>query len=187
MGREETKRKKQAKLLRVVRKIHRYTGVASFLFFFIIGVTGVLLGWKKNTGGVLLPKTQKGITTDLKKWLPLDSLHSIANNRFKKTHNNAPLKLDRLDVRPEKGIVKFVYVYDYTEIQIDAATGIVFHVRTRYSDMLENIHDGSIVDRLLGIKGGWYKLFYTTLMGLALISFTITGFWLWYGPKRMRK
>ena len=28
---------------------------------------------------------------------------------------------------------------------------------------------------------------YTTTMKLALVTFTITGFWLWYGPKRMRR
>lgn len=183
----ETKRKKQAKLLRWVRKIHRYTGVALFVFFFIIGLTGILLGWKKNSGGALLPKTQTGITTDMKEWLPLDSLQAVADARFLETNGEASLDLDRMDVRADKGIIKFVYVYGYTEIQVDAASGMVFHVRTRYSDMLENIHDGSVVDRLFGIKGGWFKLIYTSVMGLALIVFTVTGFWLWYGPKRMRK
>jgi hypothetical protein len=24
-------------------------------------------------------------------------------------------------------------------------------------------------------------------MGVSLLVFTITGFWLWYGPKRMRR
>lgn len=187
MEKADTKRQKQAKLLRTVRKIHRYTGVALFVFFFIIGATGVLLGWKKNAGGALLPKTHKGITTDMKEWLPLDSLHAIADARFLELNNDVPLDLDRMDVRQDKGIVKFVYLHGYTEVQVDAATGMVFHVRTRYSDMLENIHDGSIVDRLLVIKGGWFKLVYTTVMGLALITFTITGFWLWYGPRRMRK
>ncbi len=36
-----------AKTLRIVRKIHRTTGVFLFIFFFIIGITGLLLGWKK--------------------------------------------------------------------------------------------------------------------------------------------
>ena len=30
------------------------------------------------------------------------------------------------------------------------------------------------------------KLAYTSVMGLALLGFTVTGFWLWYGPRRMR-
>jgi hypothetical protein len=44
-------RKKQAKLLRIFRKIHRTLGASLFVFFIFISVTGVLLGWKKNTGG----------------------------------------------------------------------------------------------------------------------------------------
>jgi hypothetical protein len=28
---------------------------------------------------------------------------------------------------------------------------------------------------------------YTTLMGLSVIVFTLTGFWLWYGPKQMKQ
>jgi hypothetical protein len=28
---------------------------------------------------------------------------------------------------------------------------------------------------------------YSTIMGVALLIFTITGFWLWYGPKRMKQ
>ena len=49
------------------------------------------------------------------------------------------------------------------------------------------IHDGSILDYYIATSNGQIKLFYTSIMGLALLTFTITGFWLWYGPKRMRK
>ena len=52
-------------------------------------------------------------------------------------------------------------------------------------DYIEKIRDGSIIDYYLGWDG-YFKLFYTLIMGLALIVFTITGFWLWYGPKLMR-
>jgi len=44
-----------------------------------------------------------------------------------------------------------------------------------------------VLDKYFGTKGGQIKLFYTSVMGLALLVFTVTGFWLWYGPKRMRK
>jgi uncharacterized iron-regulated membrane protein len=59
-------------------------------------------------------------------------------------------------------------------------------VESRRSDFVENIHDGSILDRLLQTNG-IIKLIYTSIMGLALIIFVVTGFWLWYGPKRMRR
>ena len=181
------KRKKQAKILRIFRKIHRTTGALLFIFFFFISVTGLLLGWKKNTNGAILPKTQKGSTSELKDWLPVDSLHTIACYTL---HNSVSpdlsLELDRIDIRKDKGSVKFVFVDQFQEIQLDGATGNVLSIGQRRSDFLENVHDGSILDRYLGTDG-YIKLAYTTVMGISLLLFTITGFWLWYGPKRMRK
>jgi len=43
---------------------------------FIIGLTGLLLGWEKNTG--LLPKSAQETSADYRHWLPLDSLQNIA-------------------------------------------------------------------------------------------------------------
>ena len=60
---ESNKRKSQAKTLRVFRKVHRTTGAFLFIFFFIISITGLLLGWKKNSGGLLLADSRKGTTT----------------------------------------------------------------------------------------------------------------------------
>lgn len=181
------KRKKQAKILRVFRKVHRTTGAFLFVFFFFISVSGLLLGWKKNTAGMILPESQKGTSTDLRDWLPVDSLHTIACNTL---HNSVSpqlsLELDRIDMRKDKGMVKFVFVDEYYEVQLDGATGDVLSIGQRHSDFLEKVHDGSILDRYLGTSGV-IKLVYTTVMGLSLLIFTITGFWLWYGPKKMRK
>ncbi len=180
------KRKKQAKVLRIFRKVHRSTGALLFIFFFFISVSGLFLGWKKNSNGYILPKTQKGTTADLKKWLPVDSLHTIALNTIHNKVPNATFKVDRIDLRKEKGSVKFLFVDSYHEVQLDGATGNVLSIGQRRSDFLENVHDGSIVDEYLGTDG-YIKLIYTTVMGISLLIFTITGFWLWYGPKRMRK
>lgn len=181
------KRKKQAKILRVFRKVHRTTGAFLFVFFFFISVSGLLLGWKKNTAGMILPESQKGTSTDLRDWLPVDSLHTIACNTL---HNSVSpqlsLELDRIDMRKDKGMVKFVFVDEYYEVQLDGATGDVLSIGQRHSDFLEKVHDGSILDRYLGTSGV-IKLVYTTVMGVSLLVFTITGFWLWYGPKKMRK
>lgn len=183
-----SQRKKQAQTLRTYRKIHRLTGAFLFVFFFIIAVTGVFLGWKKHSGGILLPESYKGSSTDLKTWQPLDKLNNIATQALKDSIGpNLSTKLSRIDIRKRKGILKFIYKEHHWEIQLDGATGAVLNIGRRHSDWIENVHDGSIVDGMLGISKGWFKLFYTTVMGLALLLFTITGFWLWYGPKRMRK
>ena len=50
--------------------------------------------------------------------------------------------IDRIDVRPGKGIMKVVASNDW-EAQIDAQTGDILHVAYRRSDIIEAIHDGS--------------------------------------------
>ena len=181
------KRKQQAKVLRIFRKVHRTTGALLFIFFFFISVTGLILGWKKNSNGYILPKTQQGTTADLKKWLPIDSLHTIAcNTLHSQVSPDLSLEIDRIDIRKEKGSVKFLFVDSFNEVQLDGANGRVLSIGKRRSDFMENVHDGSILDDYLG-TGGYIKLVYTTVMGISLLIFTITGFWLWYGPKRMRK
>jgi uncharacterized iron-regulated membrane protein len=185
---ENPKRKNQARTLRQFRKVHRYTGISLFFLFFFISITGILLGWKKNSAELLLAKSYQGTTSDLKKWLPIDSLNNIASSILHDSISpNLSTKIDRIDIRKEKGMVKFIYQDHYWGIQLDGATGKLLSLRMRRSDFVENIHDGSILDISLNTKNGLIKLIYTTISGLALLTFTITGFWLWYGPKRIRK
>jgi uncharacterized iron-regulated membrane protein len=180
-------RQQQAKILRSFRKIHRATGAALFVFFFIIGITGLLLGWKKNSGGYLLAHSRKGTTTNMSQWLSTDSLSHNAT-RYLHLHlgHHLSSEIDRIDIRPDKGMAKFVFKDHFNALQLDLSTGQLLHIEKRRADFIEKIHDGSIVDHYLGIPQGWFKLFYTSVMALALIVFTITGFWLWYGPKKMR-
>ena len=184
----KNKRQGQAKLLRIFRNIHRKTGALLFVFFFFISVTGLLLGWKKHSVGLIQPKSYKGPSTNLKEGLPIDSLHK---NACKILHDSVSadlsLELTRIDIRKDKGIVNFVFSDHFWGIQLDGATGQLLYIGQRRSDFIENIHDGSILDYYFGLTGGQIKLVYTNIMGLALLTFTITGFWLWYGPKRMRK
>ncbi|MFZ1497354.1 MAG: PepSY domain-containing protein [Saprospiraceae bacterium] len=185
---QSNKRHQQAKVIRNFRKIHRITGACMFFLFFFVSITGLLLGWKKNSGGFILPKTYQGTSTNLQDWKPLDSLHTIACKVLQDSiSSNISTKLERIDIRKEKGMVKFVFATDYLGVQLDGATGKLLHIEKRWSDMIENIHDGSILDIYFNTNKGIFKLVYTTIMGLALLTFTITGFWLWYGPKLMRK
>jgi hypothetical protein len=84
-------------------------------------------------------------------------------------------------------MIKFIFVEDFWGIQLDGTTGKLLHIEERRSDFIEKVHDGSILDYYLGTTGDQIKLLYTSIMGISLLMFTITGFWLWYGPKRMRK
>ena len=181
-------RKSQAKLIRTFRKVHRTTGALLFVFFFFVSVTGLLLGWKKHSNGTILPKSYSGTSTDLKDWLPIDSLHTIACKTLRESvSKDLSLELERIDIRKDKGMVKFVFIDHFWGIQLDGTTGKILHIERRRSDFIENLHDGSILDYYFNTKGEYFKLVYTTIMGCALLLFTITGFWLWYGPKRMRR
>lgn len=181
-------RQRQAKTLRTFRKVHRYTGALLFIFFLFVSVTGILLGWKKNSNEWLLPDTHKGTSSELKDWLPIDSLHAIAINVFKDSiSQNLSTDLDRIDIRNSKGSVKFIFEQHNWGIQLDGATGQVLNIGKRRSDFLENIHDGSVLDDFFKTDGNTFKLIYTSLLGSALFLFTTTGFWLWFGPKRLRR
>lgn len=179
-------RQRQVQLLRIFRKWHRLTGAALFIFFFVIGITGLVLGWKKNSQGYILPHTQKGTNKEVKNWLPLERLQQLAQQALQKHYPDYSTEISRLDVRPSKGMLKVLFEEHHVGVQLDGATGVTLNVAMRHSDWIENLHDGSLVDDWLGTKG-YFKLFYTTITGLALLLFTITGFWLWYGPKHLRK
>ena len=179
--------KKQAKTLRAFRKIHRYTGALLFVFFIMISVSGILLGWKHYSNGSLLPESQQGTSTQLETWMSIAQLHDIACKELQTaTTEHVSLQLERIDIRKEKGMVKFVFEEDYWEVQLDGVTGKTLQIAKRNSDLLENIHDGSFIGRALGIPKT-FKILYTSILGSALLLFSITGFWMWYGPKRMRK
>ncbi len=183
----QKQRQQQAKVLRIFRKIHRTTGAFLFLFFFLVSISGFLLGWKKHSGNLILAKSYQGTSTNLQDWLPIDSLHKNACQIFRDSISKTlSLDLDRIDIRKDKGMVKFVFVDGFWGIQLDGATGKLLHIETRRSDFIEKVHDGSILDLYFETSNGQIKLIYTSIMSIALLIFTITGFWLWYGPRRMK-
>ena len=180
-------RKKHASILRSTRSIHRKTGIILFIAFFAVAITGLMLGWKKNVD-VLQHPTAKGSSKILSDWLPMDTLVAIAHYEMKaRNGGDISLELSKVDARPDKGIVKVIYEDHYNSVQLDAVTGEVLSYEYRTSDLIEQLHEGTFIDNYLGLPNGIFKLFYTTILGLALITFTVTGFWLWYGPKVMRK
>ena len=184
---DNKQRKRQANILKLARKLHRTTGALLFVFFFILALTGLLLGWKKHSGNLILSKSYEGSSLEMKDWLPVDVLHQKAVAVVREQISpDISLELDRIDYRPDKGMVKFIFVEDFWGVQLDCATGEVLHIERRRSDFIEKVHDGSILDYWVDLDEGYIKLFYTTVMGSALLLFTISGFWLWYGPKRFR-
>ncbi|MGE5349052.1 MAG: PepSY-associated TM helix domain-containing protein [Actinomycetota bacterium] len=168
-------------MMKTIRRIHRLTASFLSVALLLVAVTGIILGWKKNSYGYIHPDSHQGTTSDLSRWLTLDSLKSIAIMTLRESGSSElSEELDRIDIRPDKGMVKFVFVHHYHGIQLDGATGRVLHLEHRRSDLVEDIHDMSLVDKLLGIEGEVFKLIYTSFTGLSLLVFTVTGIWLRY-------
>ncbi len=72
--------------------------------FFVISINGLLLGWKKHTGGVILPKSYQGVSTDPRDWLPIHVLHDEAvATAHTRISPDLSLELERIDLRPDSG------------------------------------------------------------------------------------
>jgi len=164
--------------LRQFRSIHKWIGISVALFMLVTSITGVMLGWKKNVE-LLQPATLKGGTLDVTKWVSFEKISQSALRAIDSVTNKEN-SIDRLDVRFDKGIIKVLFTKGYWEAQVDAATGKTLSVAQRHADWIEHIHDGSIIN-------DFFKLIYTNYIGFGLLFLSITGFWLWYGPKRIRK
>jgi len=176
------KNKNLAKSTRWYRKMHSLVAISLLLFITIMSATGLLLAWKDQLG--FKPATVK-INTSNK---PLLSLSQIEYNAI---HYIDSLKLsntiNRIDYRPRKGIAKVRFEEHFTELQIDCYTGAIISEKTRTADIIEMIHDGSIVDYLFNLKSNPLKLFYSTLIGLGLLFVSFSGFLLWLRPKQIKK
>ncbi len=170
--------KKLVNSLRQFRSLHKWIGLSVVLFMLITSTTGVLLGWKKNVDS-LQPPTLKGQSLDVSTWVSFETISNSALHAIDSvTHQENPI--DRLDVRYDKGIIKVLFIKGYWEVQVDPVTGKALSVAQRHADWIEHVHDGSIIN-------DFFKLLYTNYIGLGLLFLSITGFWLWYGPKVIRK
>lgn len=126
----------------------------------------------------LKTKVENGI------WILPSEMVKIGEEEMKK--QGLDFEVDRIDIRPDKGIAKVTFKTHFTEVQLDGFSGEVLSIETRHSDWIEKVHDGSIIDfYTTGDEGA--KLTYSTLTALGLIFLAISGFFMWYYPKVIRK
>ena len=160
------------------RKLHRWGAVLMAIPLLIVIISGLLLQLKKEIAWVQ-PPTKKGSTTSLN--LSWPQILEVA-----KTDENAEVAdwgdIDRLDVRPSKGILK-VRCKSGWELQLDSFDGTILSSEYRRSDVIESLHDGSFFS-------DFAKLWLFLPNGIVLLMLWLSGAWLWYIPfaaKRKKK
>lgn len=135
------------KLRKVSRHLHLWISLSIFLPVIIVIGSGLLLQVKKEIDWIQ-PPTQKVNQTPLEE--ATDSSSTIISSQqilqAVQTVSNAQLTrwedIDRLDIRPNKGIIK-VRGNNHWEVQLNAYTGEVLQTAYRRTDTIESIHDGS--------------------------------------------
>ena len=120
------------------RKLHRWGAILIALPLLVVVGSGILLQLKKESDWIQ-PSTKKGSGGP-----PAISFSEIlaAAARVPEAGVATWDDVDRLDVRPGKGVVK-VRAHSGWEVQVDTSTGEVLQSAVRRSDLIESIHDGS--------------------------------------------
>ena len=168
--------RRRSRAPRVNRKLHRIGAIVAALPLIVVIASGLLLQLKKHWTWVQ-PSTVRGSSSALEiSWDEiLERARSIPEAKVVEWSD-----VDRLDVRPSKGMLK-LRAKSRWEIQIDASTGEILQASYRRSDLIESIHDGSF------FGGDWTKLWIFLPAAILLLGLWISGVYLWLLPYLMRR
>jgi uncharacterized iron-regulated membrane protein len=158
------------KLNVLIRKVHNWASVVIALPLIVMIGAGVLLMFKKEIDWIQ-PPTQKGSAGGVSVRLAdvLTAARSVPEAKVDGWRD-----VDRLDVRPAKGIIK-IRAKSKWEIQVDAHTAKILQVAYRRSDLIESIHDGSLF-------AGWTKHFLFLPTAIVLAVLWMTGLYMFCLP-----
>ncbi len=141
----------------------------------IMTLTGIVLMFKKQSDWIQ-PPTVKGSekTPSLFFSTMLDSIKTVPEADISSWED-----IDRIDVRPSKGMAKVLLKKSKLEIQIDIASGKILQTAVRRSGIIEDLHTGALF-------GDWVK--YGIFLTAAVIFFVqlITGIYLFFRPYIIR-
>ncbi|NNE97920.1 MAG: PepSY domain-containing protein [Pyrinomonadaceae bacterium] len=160
------------------RKVHYWASFAVAIPILVIIVSGLFLQTKKQFSWIQ-PGEIRGAGTTPK--LSMQEILTISEG-VAEAEITSWKDINRLDVRPSKGMVKVRAENDW-EIQIDLETGKVLQTAYRRSDTIESIHDGSFFHDNV-------KLLLFLPSGIVLLVLWLTGIYMFilpYWVKRKRK
>jgi uncharacterized iron-regulated membrane protein len=150
---------------------HLWLGVALTGVLLIVAVSGILLNHKVGLG--LMPDVRQDASGDLASARPIAELVRLADAAAPAA---AAAGVDRLDVRPGRGIMKVRYRDRVvTEVTVDIHSGQVLDVGERNDVFLEKLHSGEI------FGSNWILL--SDAAAVAIVLMVISGYWLWLFPR----
>ena len=158
------------KLFKFNRDLHRWASILIALPMLIVVVSGLILQLKKEIPWIQ-PATLVGSRGEL--ILDFDNILEISKS-VPEALVGSWGDVDRLDVRPGKGVLK-VRCKNQWEIQIDTKSGNILQVAHRRSDLIESIHDGSFFDDS-------FRLWVFLPAGVILLIVWATGIYLFIHP-----
>ena len=156
----------------LLRKIHHWGSLFIMVQMGVIIGAGLLLMLKKEVSWIQ-PPSEVGVARQAVPSQSMDELFAIASN-IPELEVDDWSTLARVDVKPGKGIVKFVAENNW-EAQIDTHTGEVLTVAFRRSDIIESLHDGSFF-------APWVKLYIFFPTGIILLILWGSGIYLFFLP-----
>ncbi|MFD2167967.1 PepSY domain-containing protein [Thalassotalea euphylliae] len=152
------------------RSIHKWGSIIIALPVLLVLITGILLLVRKEFD-VLQPPTQKGISIEPS--ITFDQILTATSTVPEAMVANWQ-DIDRLDVRPDKGVIK-VRTNSSWEVQLDASTGEVLQVAYRNSEFIESLHDGTFFEKSANL---WLML----PVSIVLTFLWLTGMYLFFLP-----
>jgi len=151
--------------------VHLWIGVLATVLVATLAVTGILLHHKKILG--YQPDPSNPEPAALAEARPLAWLAESARAQDAAL---AEAPIDRMDVRPDDGIVKVRFDDERTtEVILRVDDGAVLSHAPRGDVFLERLHSGE----LFGDRG----ILLSDLGAAALLVLMASGFWLWLFPR----
>ena len=183
---EEINSSMSKSLLQSVRNLHKKFASVLFVFFFFIGFTGSLLAFKSFFTKTIFENKQVKSEASLMHFLPIDSLEKAAVTAINEKAGTAFKKSEKVEIKISKGTILF-YFKDAYSIQLNGETGLPLLIEKKYGGIIQDIHDGAILDSWIVNSFSGFKKGYSLIMGLSLLLLTITGTYLWYKPRMIKK
>ena len=153
-------------------RIHLWTGVTATVLVLVVAVTGIMLNHKQLFGFQPDPPdaAERGLAGAMSMLALVSAAETAAGERA------AAAGVDRLDVRPGKGLMKVRFDDRMTtEVTLAIHTGAVLSIGSRDDVFLDKLHSGEIF--------GDHWVLLSDALAVGLLMLLLTGFWLWLYPR----